>query len=76
MYCTCINVDVTKQREEWHYIDLTLLARIYEITASICLGEYNQSSVYLEHLFIAQLDDGVYETLATIRYPQKCTSAE
>ena len=42
-----------------------------KLAASICLGEYYQSSLYLEHLFIARLDNGVYETLATTRYPQK-----
>ena len=34
-------------------------------------SEYYQSSVYLKRLSIAQLDNGTYETLATIRYPQK-----
>ena len=45
--------------------------REYKLTASICLGEYYQSSVHLERLSIARLDNGAYETLATIRYPQK-----
>ena len=45
--------------------------REYKLTAFICLVEYYQSLVYLEHLFIARLDNDVYETLATIRYLQK-----
>ena len=48
-----------------------LLARILTHIASTCLGEYYQSLVYLERLSIAQLNNGTYETLATIRYLQK-----
>ena len=43
------------------------------------LGEYYQSSVYSGALSIVQpasINNGIYETLATITYPQTCTNAE